>query len=654
MRPASSDAPPARGSIAILPGVGASPVLDEALLSAAQDDLAGLPAGSGIGIVVWRAPVGDDRGGEPVRMRAGPGLEVHVVGAPDPGLFAALRVWSPGPMPPALLARLAAAVGAQAEEWAFPEDLASRAGMLAALTSASPPSIEEGAAGIPLASRLAALLATPALSPADRAKSRPQGRPWVGRLAAEGAELGRVPAANGAMRRLRVPWEQRRRHAFICGRTGSGKSELIVRLAADDLEEGRGLVLIDPHGDLADRVLGLIPKSREADVVLVEPCHPRSAAIPVLDPRQSPAARTAHLDDFFVEVFDNGVAALSSSWRRPAAFALSILDELDGVDPTLTALDQTTSSEDSQVRNGLQLALGSDHPLARRLAQRDSYFWNRGASRTAGLATSAGRNAFDHIPRWSLHESVANQGIVIVKLDVGRLGTTDASRFGRGLLRLLFNAVAQLGERAPEKRPQLSVIVDEAQLFSGGPVLGAMLSQMRKFGGALTLCSQAPSRLGRLLPDVLANCATVLAMQLPRKEAAVFAERCGDEGCARIASLPRFHALAMLDDGQPATVSDETRPLVIHPLPVLADEPRRRAAVSERARRRHGRRGETAWRGDLERFAALADRHQDLGGRRPGVWSPSRAALEADALDHLQACTSATLAGKPLPEIPAS
>lgn len=164
-------------------------------------------------------------------------------------------------------------------------------------------------------------------------------------------------------------------------------------------------------------------------------------------------------------------------------------------------------------------------------------------------------------------------------------------------------------------------------------------------GGALTLCSQAPSRLERLLPDVLANCATALALQLPRKEAAVFAERCGEEGCTRIASLSRFHAVAMLDDNQPAPVSDETPPLVIHPLPVLADERRRRAAVSERARRRHGRRASTAWRGDLDRFAGLADLYEDLGGRRPGVWSsPGRAQTSPDVVS----AVTATLRGESL------
>ncbi len=63
----------------------------------------------------------------------------------------------------------------------------------------------------------------------------------------------------------------RRRHAYIIGKTGAGKSEFIKNLIYQDIKAGRGVAVIDPHGDLADGVLELIPKERIDDVVYFNP-----------------------------------------------------------------------------------------------------------------------------------------------------------------------------------------------------------------------------------------------------------------------------------------------------------------------------------------------------------------------------------------------
>jgi hypothetical protein len=60
-------------------------------------------------------------------------------------------------------------------------------------------------------------------------------------------------------------------HIYILGKTGTGKSTLIQNMAASDIRRGRGMALIDPHGDLAEAVLAIIPKSRIKDVVFFNP-----------------------------------------------------------------------------------------------------------------------------------------------------------------------------------------------------------------------------------------------------------------------------------------------------------------------------------------------------------------------------------------------
>jgi DNA helicase HerA-like ATPase len=70
---------------------------------------------------------------------------------------------------------------------------------------------------------------------------------------------------------LRLSPEQRIRHYHIIGASGTGKSALLFKLIKNDMEKGEGVAVLDPHGNLTDRILGVIPASRINDVVLVDP-----------------------------------------------------------------------------------------------------------------------------------------------------------------------------------------------------------------------------------------------------------------------------------------------------------------------------------------------------------------------------------------------
>ncbi|MFQ5486280.1 MAG: hypothetical protein ACE5DO_13230, partial [Desulfobacterales bacterium] len=68
-----------------------------------------------------------------------------------------------------------------------------------------------------------------------------------------------------------IATEDRRKHIYFIGKTGAGKSTLIANMAIDDIRRGRGIGIIDPHGDLSDAILDYIPKRRVNDVVYLEP-----------------------------------------------------------------------------------------------------------------------------------------------------------------------------------------------------------------------------------------------------------------------------------------------------------------------------------------------------------------------------------------------
>jgi DNA helicase HerA-like ATPase len=65
--------------------------------------------------------------------------------------------------------------------------------------------------------------------------------------------------------------EDRLRHVYVIGKTGTGKSKFLTSLMIDDLKQGKGIGVIDPHGDLIEDIMAHIPKSRKKDVIIFDP-----------------------------------------------------------------------------------------------------------------------------------------------------------------------------------------------------------------------------------------------------------------------------------------------------------------------------------------------------------------------------------------------
>src|SRR5437868_116803 len=85
--------------------------------------------------------------------------------------------------------------------------------------------------------------------------------------------LGRVDFRDDT-RVFGIKAEDRFSHVFLLGKTGTGKSTLIETMALQDLARGAGFALIDPHGDLAERVAARIPSSRASDVIYLNAADP--------------------------------------------------------------------------------------------------------------------------------------------------------------------------------------------------------------------------------------------------------------------------------------------------------------------------------------------------------------------------------------------
>lgn len=100
-----------------------------------------------------------------------------------------------------------------------------------------------------------------------RAKLR-VGRGWLWRM--EHIHLGLRESWGGSVP-LTLSRADRRRHLYIIGQTGTGKSTLLRYLLAQDIQAGQGCAILDPHGDLAHEVLDAVPRHRVDDVIVLDP-----------------------------------------------------------------------------------------------------------------------------------------------------------------------------------------------------------------------------------------------------------------------------------------------------------------------------------------------------------------------------------------------
>src|SRR3989344_119985 len=89
--------------------------------------------------------------------------------------------------------------------------------------------------------------------------------------------IGYNTTSRGVGESVEVGQKDRRHHVYIIGKTGTGKSTLIKNMAVEDIRNGNGVAVVDPHGDLAEDVLNFIPKNRVNDVIYFNPAdveHP--------------------------------------------------------------------------------------------------------------------------------------------------------------------------------------------------------------------------------------------------------------------------------------------------------------------------------------------------------------------------------------------
>ncbi|MGP3769737.1 type IV secretory system conjugative DNA transfer family protein [Streptomyces sp. SDT5-1] len=283
-----------------------------------------------------------------------------------------------------------------------------------------------------------------------------------------------------------------RHHLHVLGATGAGKSELLARMALADAGAGRGLVVIDPKGDLVNDVLARLPEELGPKVALFD--ADSSDRPPVLNPLDG--EDVAHAVDDIVSVFSRVYAA---SWGPRTddilRAGLLTLRMLPGT-PTLTDLPRLLSITPFRSRAVAQV---SDEILRGFWAWYDALSETGRAYVTAPLMNKLRafllrpfvRAALASGPSTVDMSRVLDGDICLVRIARDSLGAETSRLIGSLILARTWQSATRRAHRPPARRRDASLYVDEAHTFLNLPyAMGDLLAEARGYRLSLTLAHQ--------------------------------------------------------------------------------------------------------------------------------------------------------------------
>jgi Type IV secretory pathway, VirD4 components len=316
----------------------------------------------------------------------------------------------------------------------------------------------------------------------------------------------------------------RRRHMYIIGKSGVGKSKLLELMLRQDIAYGHGLCLMDPHGDVIDAMLEFVPENRIEDVVIIDPSdinHPVS-----FNPLSNVDPTFKHqLAQGLIEVMEKQFGA---NWtpRLEHVFRFTTLALLDYPHATMRGMISMLTDrnyrqkvieyiEDDMVKRfwAIEFADWSEKfdtdaiiPLVNKLGQ--------------FLSDPLLRNIFGQKEnRVNLEKLMNEKKIVFINLSKGRLGEENSSFLGSMFITKLKQAGMARASMPEKERHDFYVYVDEfhnlvTETFEN------ILSEARKYGMCLTVAHQYVSQLiPRVQAAVLGNTGTIVIFRIGGEDA---------------------------------------------------------------------------------------------------------------------------------------
>ncbi|PIR55045.1 hypothetical protein COU74_03680 [Candidatus Peregrinibacteria bacterium CG10_big_fil_rev_8_21_14_0_10_36_19] len=367
----------------------------------------------------------------------------------------------------------------------------------------------------------------------------------------------------------------RRRHVYVIGKTGMGKSTLLENMIYSDIIAGKGVGVVDPHGDLADAVLNFVPSNRINDVVLIDPSDKDYAVAFNMLENVDPSLNSivcSGLVGIFKKIY-------ADSWgpRLEHILRNTILSLLEY--PGTTMLGITRILQDDDFRKKIvkkiedpvvksfwvdefdkmqdKLKVEAISPIQNKVGQFLS-------SPTIRNIVGQPKSTID------LRFAMDKEKIVIINLSKGKIGEDNSALLGSMFI-TKFQLDAMSRANIPEKdRKDFYLYVDEFQNFATDS-FATILSEARKYKLNLTMANQYISQMPDEVKDaVFGNVGTLLSFQVGFDDAEYISQQFGEEVLpSDLVSLSKYTSyMRLLVDGMPSkTFSLSTLPPVSNGTP---------------------------------------------------------------------------------------
>jgi len=378
--------------------------------------------------------------------------------------------------------------------------------------------------------------------------------------------------------------EDRFSHIYIIGKTGTGKSTLIETMALQDLELGHGFALVDPHGELVERIAARIPPSREADTIYFNPADPGQ-------PYGYNPLRQVRAE--FITLAASGLMeVLKKMWvdswgvRMEHILRNVLLALLEQPDATLNDVLRLLS--DRKYRQTICRSL--KNLTVRNFLEREFERFTFGyrADGIAPIQNKIGAFLADPLlnniltaPNQDLHvRRIMDEGkVLLVNLAKGRLGEDSSSLLGGLLVTTIGLAAFSRADVLPERRRPFYVYIDEFQSFTTTALVN-MFSELRKYRVAFTVAHQYLHQLeADIRHAVFGNAGTIISFRVGAEDAPYIVQEFHERyEQIDFLQLPNYRAyVKLMIDGTPskpfsaATLAPTgPRPLKVGRLPGLA------------------------------------------------------------------------------------
>ncbi|MDD3646371.1 MAG: type IV secretory system conjugative DNA transfer family protein [Candidatus Gracilibacteria bacterium] len=303
--------------------------------------------------------------------------------------------------------------------------------------------------------------------------------------------------------------KDRGRHHYILGKSGGGKSVFIGTLARQDIRNGDGVCVIDPHGDLVEDILAYIPKERAKDVIIFDPSDDdRPMGLNMLDIISTdPEARKREMDkaaldatEIFIKIFGDEIfGPRIQHYFRNGCLTL-MEDTEDGgtlIDvPRLFVDDAFMKYKVSKVKNPVVRSFW-EHEYAntgdREKQEMIPYF----SSKFGPFITNTTIRNIIGQPKsaFNIREMMDNKKILLVNLSKGKIGALNAQLLGLIFVSKVNMAAMSRADIPESERKDFYMYVDEFQNFAT-ETFGEILSEARKYHLSLIMAHQYIAQIG--------------------------------------------------------------------------------------------------------------------------------------------------------------